>query len=1032
MCRLLLLVFLALQYNTEAFNISPSPNQVKKFPNLKTHLKQTRSSYFGYTLVIRNTSIIVGAPRAQSTIEPQNNINETGAIYWCPLTNDACSPYVLDSEGNVNASRKDEYHSIRKDFQWLGGSMDGGTRDTDKLLVCAPRLYAQSIIQNNNYMNGVCYWLQNTTNSSNSTLKQVNRISPLRAKNMQVVNDSYYYIMAELGLSAHVTDNNLKFLIGAPGIDTWRGSVILVEDVASKKNTPEYHKTHVLQPKNWQQPYDSTFGYAVSSGYFDSLNTSHLLYVATAPHANNRSGEAYIFDVRGESIQRYKDFRGEKFGEYFGYSVLAEDLNGDGKTDVIISAPFHSLDGCIESGAVYVFINKGLYEFDLKILRSPLKTNARFGTTLSRLGDINHDGYYDVAVGAPFAGNGSVFIYLGGEFGLRDQPSQRLDAPSQQPSKYGSHMFGHGLSRGLDIDGNGFNDFAIGAPNAEAVYLYRTYPVVKIHASLRLETRQIKPEQEKVKITACFRLSTTAKEVRVQKQELVIRVTIDKKLNRAWFVKTQHNEMILRKTASPDENCTDFDIQLLHSKYIFVPIDLNMHYELTQKIPHSSEFCETCAIVDPKEPKSCTEAIVFITGCASEVCVADLEIRSKNLSSTFILGTADTIGLSYEITNNGETAYLPQFNVTSTPRLAFSQVPGNCKVADAVMVCDLNRGQPLAKGDSDSVTISFDVSYLRGQSLIIHAEVFSTGYEKNSTDNQHIDKISLTEFTEIEASGAPINGQTVLKHYPYSAEIINHYEIRSGGPSTIEELTLSFYIPVAYKANDSMEVIHIINITSLKTQATYDSQSLSVALYDQNNTLLNGYPFENVNSSAVRRRRDLSQEANAQLNELLIEDIPPKDRSIVLDCRETNMTICIRAEMLVQFRPSKPINLNISFNVDLREVKDHWEYFVIMTDLKLLKKGDLKSESFQINRKFEPNVIYKPFQLVIWIIIIAVIGGLLLVAALCYALHKFGFFKRGKKQELKKLIRESFQVLDEVEEEEEALNTEEPEAFNIY
>jgi len=117
------------------------------------------------------------------------------------------------------------------------------------------------------------------------------------------------------------------------------------------------------------------------------------------------------------------------------------------------------------------------------------------------------------------------------------------------------------------------------------------------------------------------------------------------------------------------------------------------------------------------------------------------------------LGSADTLRLNYEITNIGETAYLPQFNVTSTSRLAFAQVPGNCKVVDAVMVCDLNRGRPLAKGDTDSVTISFDVSQLSGQSLIIHAEVFSTGYEQNPTDNRQTNVIGLKEFTEIDASG---------------------------------------------------------------------------------------------------------------------------------------------------------------------------------------------------------------------------------------------------------------------------------------
>lgn len=72
-------------------------------------------------------------------------------------------------------------------------------------------------------------------------------------------------------------------------------------------------------------------------------------------------------------------------------------------------------------------------------------------------------------------------------------------------------MFGQGLSRGSDIDGNGFNDLAIGAPGAEAVYLYRAYPVVKIHATVRSESRAIRPEQETITVTACYRLETTSR-----------------------------------------------------------------------------------------------------------------------------------------------------------------------------------------------------------------------------------------------------------------------------------------------------------------------------------------------------------------------------------------------------------------------------------------------------------------------------------------------------------------------------------------
>lgn len=235
-------------------------------------------------------------------------------------------------------------------------------------------------------MHGICYWVADTLGDQP---QNITKISPLRLKSEQVKEDNdhryYYYILAEQGLSAHVSDDNDQFLIGAPGIHTWRGSVIryrkesLVDDPsASRRDTssqlqrkrraggdyidysPEVtYKTDIPNPALFDQSDDSYFGYAVSSGHFDSKDLKRLLYVATAPQANEQSGEGYIYDYRGISIDKIHVFRGEQFGEYFGYAVLAEDLNGDGLTDVVISAPQHSFEESHDNGAIYVFLNKG-------------------------------------------------------------------------------------------------------------------------------------------------------------------------------------------------------------------------------------------------------------------------------------------------------------------------------------------------------------------------------------------------------------------------------------------------------------------------------------------------------------------------------------------------------------------------------------------------------------------------------------------------------------------------------------------------
>lgn len=49
---------------------------------------------------------------------------------------------------------------------------------------------------------------------------------------------------------------------------------------------------------------------------------------------------------------------------------------------------------------------------------------SRFGFSMTALGDINKDGYIDVAIGAPYEDGGAIYIYLGGKNGLNSKHSQ--------------------------------------------------------------------------------------------------------------------------------------------------------------------------------------------------------------------------------------------------------------------------------------------------------------------------------------------------------------------------------------------------------------------------------------------------------------------------------------------------------------------------------------------------------------------------------------------------------------------------------
>lgn len=98
-----------------------------------------------------------------------------------------------------------------------------------------------------------------------------------------------------------------------------------------------------------------------------------------------------------------------------------------------------------------------------------LQTDAIYGYNVTGLGDVNGDGYDDIAIGAPSAscvvagttisGAGAVFIYFGSATGLSTMPDKILRASSPATNAY----FGFSVAGG-NVIGSSRNDIIIGAP----------------------------------------------------------------------------------------------------------------------------------------------------------------------------------------------------------------------------------------------------------------------------------------------------------------------------------------------------------------------------------------------------------------------------------------------------------------------------------------------------------------------------------------------------------------------------------------
>ncbi len=106
----------------------------------------------------------------------------------------------------------------------------------------------------------------------------------------------------------------------------------------------------------------------------------------------------------------------------------------------------------------------------LPTLVGQLAINAAYGFSVAGLGDVNGDGFDDVAVGAPamvdlisgtgtLASVGAVFVYYGSANGLPVVPSAKL----QPTTCVAGALFGYSIAGG-DVNNDGKADIIVGAP----------------------------------------------------------------------------------------------------------------------------------------------------------------------------------------------------------------------------------------------------------------------------------------------------------------------------------------------------------------------------------------------------------------------------------------------------------------------------------------------------------------------------------------------------------------------------------------
>uniref|UniRef100_A0A8C7K3R0 Integrin, alpha V n=1 Tax=Oncorhynchus kisutch TaxID=8019 RepID=A0A8C7K3R0_ONCKI len=556
--------------------------------------------------------------------------------------------------------------------------------------------------------------------------------------------------------------------------------------------------------------------------------------------------------------------------------------------------------------------------------------------------------------------------------------------------------FGSSIATLGDLDMDGFNDLIVGVFGADKAVLYRARPVISVNASLDISPQILNPEERSCKLpdsdtkVSCFKVKYCLKasgrgapdSLNFQVHLVLDRLKHKGATKRVLFLHSKTSQYTKNMTVSNGQGpaCEEQEAFLIDDSEFrdkITPISVFMEFSLDYQ--QAADKTGLLPILEQTTTTNISKQAHVLLDCGDDnICKPDLKLSVVSDQKQIYIGDDNPLTLEVTAENRGEGAYEAELHVFLPPQADFTGVVRNSETLSRlscayktenqtrVVVCDL--GNPMKGGIKVLAGLRFSVHQLSEQDTFVKFDLqIQSSNQFNSTSSLVSSITTLAVLANVDIRGVALPDQVFLpianwkpKENPVvgddiGPQILHIYELRNRGPSTFSKAILDIEWP--YRFNNGS----LLYITKLEVDGGMNCST------DMEINPLNVSVWRNRNH--VHRRELAKKEMEGDLE--------------TLDCSKAQ---CLKIRCQVgRVERGQSTTLYV------------YSRLGVATFLKVRLLSFPLSLCIGMNRDVFMSVIWlksDPEPVPGWVVALAVLAGLLLLALLIFIMYKLGFFKR--------------------------------------